>query len=336
MVLTLAPPNLFMLIAVAGASGRLGQNFLKYCAEHRLNVVALLRKNSSTEAIPAKTKVRFVDYSAAGFAELKRSLEDATHIVNLTGNTDASLSLSQLRQANVQATKLLLDAAPLLLEKFVHLSSISVYGKKFSSPLGESSPRKAYGNYGISKLEGEQLVLSYASRLNVVILQPGMIYGPGFKEGFYPVLKKLSSNKMQIIGEGNNHIPLVHINDVSGAIACACASPQSVCGSCYLIVAEPELTQIQLMDIASSAMGAQSPTKHANYQFVRLATFAKMLHDSALGKKPSLTMEMIDQLYCDRRFSSKKAVAELGWKPSVSFKIGIGQVVNQFQKEQKG
>ncbi|MFA5108556.1 MAG: NAD-dependent epimerase/dehydratase family protein [Candidatus Micrarchaeia archaeon] len=325
-----------MQIIVAGASGRLGQNFLKYCAKERLSVVALVRKNSYTGNISAKIPIRSVDYSQAGFGELKQALADATHIVNLTGSTDSSLSLNQLRQANVQATKMLLDAAPSKLEKFVHLSSISVYGKKFSGVQDESSPRRAYGNYGISKLEGEQLVLSYANRLNVIILQPGMIYGPGFKEGFYPVLKNLSSNKMAIVGSGENHIPLVHIDDVSKAIACACASQKSVCGSCYLIVTEPQLTQNQLMEIASAALKVPAPSKHINYSFLRLAACAKMLYNSLMGKKSSLTIEMIDQLYYERCFSSKKATSALGWKPSVSFKMGIEEVVNQFQKEQKG
>ena len=320
-----------MKIAVAGASGRLGQSFVRKLVENNYDAVALLRSKSSMGKIPKGVSHRFVDYNS-NTSDLKKTLEDISHIVNITGTSSTYLPESELEKANVGATKKLLEAAPSSLQKFIHISSVSVYGKHHDGIRDENSPKNADSAYAKTKLAGERVALSYKKNFSVIIIQPGMIYGPGFVGGFYPILRKILEGKMKLIGDGTNHIPLVHVDDVSNAILGA-LSAKVESGSTYLIVSEPQVTQTQLIDMAASSLGVSPPNEHADYNTMRILVGLKVFYDQLRGKKPSITMDMVDQLYCDRRFSSKKAAMELRFKPSISFKMGIEQVVNQFLRE---
>lgn len=324
-----------MLIAVAGASGRLGQNFLKKLMKKGHKVVVLLRSKSSAKKIPSSANQRYVSYESSDLSDLKKTLADVTHIVNITGSTATYLPENELTKANVDATKKLLEAAPPSLKKFIHISSIAVYGKHFEGIYDENSPKRADGAYAKTKLAGERAVLSYKKNFDVVILQPGMVYGPGFEGGFYPILQKIRDGKMKIIGSGANHIPLVHVDDVSTAILNTLGA-NVPSGSSFILVTEPQFTQLQLISMAASLFRVTSPTQHTNYGVAKLYYRAKEIYLQFIGKKPSVTLDMIEQLHCDRRFSSKRAAMSIQFKPAVSFKMGIEQVVNAFLKEKNG
>lgn len=63
-------------------------------------------------------------------------------------------------------------------KKFIHLSSIAVYGSNINR-IDESTPEAPDSPYGISKLDGDLALLSLQSdAFDVVILRPPMIYGP--------------------------------------------------------------------------------------------------------------------------------------------------------------
>jgi len=321
-----------MLIAVAGASGRLGRKLVQKLSDEGYEVLALVRANSTTGNMPVGVQSRVVDYSSSQV--VSEALSGATHIINTTGSVDTTLSLEELRLANVKATRALLEGAPSNLEKFIHIGSISVYGKNPFNLTDEKSLRNPDTKYGKTKLEGENLVLSYDKKFQVAILEPGIIYGPGFESGFYPLLKTISKNKMKLAGTGQNYMPLVHVDDVCEAIILT-LKKSVLSGSRYLIVAQPQLTQAQLVSIAAQELGNASPTSHSSPTLLKAAVVAKGAYERIRGRKPSLTTEMIDQLSIDRCFSSKKAKEELGWEACVSFKMGVAQVVNQFTEDEK-
>ncbi|MFH0927008.1 MAG: NAD-dependent epimerase/dehydratase family protein [Candidatus Micrarchaeota archaeon] len=316
-----------MKVAVAGASGKLGQEVISLLLKKNVHTIAILRAGSKAN-MPKGAIMRFADYGNS--ASLKEALHGATHIINLTGSVAAHLGLDKLRAANVQPTKMLLEAAPANLQDFIHISSIAVYGKNLEGECNESCPRNADNAYAKAKLEGERLALSYAGKFRVIILQPGIIYGPQFSEGFFEILRQLQKKKMRIIGSGKNFMPLVHVHDVAQAIfSCLSAKVQS--GSTYLLVAQPQLTQKELMEMAAKELGVSPPRKSVNYS---IANFLALFEESKarlFGGRAKLTSDMVEQIYCSRKFSCQKAKKELKWSPAVPFKTGIEQVVIEFK-----
>ncbi len=321
-----------MLIAVAGASSRLGITLLNKLSKAGYNTVALLRSGNSVENIPKNVFCRFVDYELEDCFQLKKDLSGVTHIVNITGSSLLHLGEQKLRLANVEPTKKLLESAPNSLERFIHISSICVYGKKLCAITDENCARVADNAYSKTKIEAENVVLSYSDKFKTIVLESAMIYGSNFSIGFYAILKKLLANKMQIIGDGNNHIPLIHSDDVCDAIIKSLDANVNS-GSRFILSYNPPLTQKELLVLASKYLGVSPPTSHANYHIVKFAVYLVNTYKKLIGKHPSITIDMIEQLYRDRQFCTKKAKNELGFEPKVAFKTGIEHVVSEFREK---
>jgi nucleoside-diphosphate-sugar epimerase len=82
---------------------------------------------------------------------------------------------------NVEGTRNLLDAAyRFRVKKFIHCSTVGVYGNVKNPPADENSPISPADYYQVTKYEGEKLVRHYVEQgLNAVTLLPAGIYGPG-------------------------------------------------------------------------------------------------------------------------------------------------------------
>lgn len=337
-----------MLVAVAGASGRLGLTVLRKLRARRMPCVALVRSRASAQKLASGVLWRLADYSDV--SSLASTLADVTHIVNCTGSPDSSLSMHELMAANVLPTKSLLFAAPRSLQRFVHISSIAVYGWHPKAGGDEFSPRRPDTPYGSSKLAAERLVLAQAHNRPVVVLQPGMIYGPNFYAGFWPVLRKISQGRLRLLGSGHNRLPLVHADDVAGAIICALYAPVHS-GSVFLLVGPDEITQEAAMTAAAHELGVIAPQKRVSLHLARLLmhghSFMRRLHGPAAQAPDAqslpaahsasfLTPDLLHQMSSDRFFDCSRARTLLHWRPSISFKIGLRQVVTEFESHMRG
>ncbi|MDE1798473.1 MAG: NAD-dependent epimerase/dehydratase family protein [Candidatus Micrarchaeota archaeon] len=320
-----------MLVAVAGASGHVGRRLVAFLRAKKVPVIALVRSKASASSLPAGTPFKVVDLQTG--VGLPAALRHATHVVNLTGRVDDAPE-HELYLANVLPTRQLLIAAPASLRRFVHVSSIAVYGKRPRNPVTERSPRHADGAYARTKLSGENLALSCASRFSVVVVQPAIIYGPGFESGFYPVLRQLQTGRARLIGSGGNRLPFVHVDDVvSGLYAALTARVPS--GSAFLLSSDDSPTQAQALSAAAQELGVPAPARSIPPTLASLSTRLLSFVRRLQGKPSSITPEMVAQLSSDRVFDSSRARRQLHWRPSISFKTGVRQVVNQYKQPKK-
>ncbi len=326
------PTSSRTLVAVAGASGKVGRRLMAFLRRKRVPAVALLRSRASVSALPSGTPYCLVHFET-GWG-LSDALKDATHIVNLTGNVDVSAPERELYRANVVPTSHLLTAAPPPLRRFVHVSSIAVYGKHPRLPVDENSPRRPDGPYARTKLEGERQALMHASRFPVTVLQPGIIYGPGFTAGFYPLLRALQRGRATIVGSGNNRMPFIHVDDVVEGLFRALFT-DAPSGSVFLLCPHESITQAKAMRSAAKLLHAPPPSRHTSPALAKLAARFYMLLCFLQRKVPTLTDELVSQMSADRYYDARRAHAILRWRPSVSFKMGLAQVISQYLDSQR-
>ena len=129
-----------------------------------------------------------VEYQPADLAGdepgfLDRLCQGVTHVFHLAGASSSKSSQEEMERNNVDATARLLDAAgrgPL--ERFVHMSSTSIYGeeKQLPLPVREDVEPNASRGYGKAKWGAEQEVWARSrDGMRVVVLRPVTVYGPG-------------------------------------------------------------------------------------------------------------------------------------------------------------
>ena len=205
---------------VTGANGFLGRALIKELATLNYSVRGSTRANTSNK----NSKVEIVRspflVSSSEWADLLKGCEflihtaARVHIMN-DHSTDA---LAQYREINTEATlNLARQAVNAGIKRFVYISSIKVNGE-FTRP-GEKFTSSSLPNpqdpYSISKWEAELGLkeISKVTGLDVVIVRPPLIYGPGVKGNFLNLIKAIERGALFPLASINNSRSLVGLGN---------------------------------------------------------------------------------------------------------------------------
>jgi UDP-glucose 4-epimerase len=214
-------------------------------------------------------------------------------------------------------------------------SSISIYGEYKGQTVNEEFEPRTESPYGKSKLAAEEEVRAHRRGVPTALLRFGMIYGPGFEQGYFDVFHFLEKGKMRIFGNGQNRVPLLHVDDAVRAVLLALDAHLVSCHE-YNIVGGDMPTQAELMEMAAKALRVPAPIHHSSLLFVQSASAVGSLL-SALGMQDPLPFdaENIRQLTLDRAYSAARARDELGFEAKVKLAAGIKQMVGEYRKKTK-
>lgn len=314
------------LVLVTGATGRIGSHLVRALLAKGDKVRAVVRPSGS-QPLPAGVEKFESDLSAGPLpASAFSGVEKIVHAAGLVGDFHYETLLKQ----NAFAVKNLLCYCPSTIQKIVLLSSISIYGEYKGQAVDEKFEPRTESAYGKSKLLGETFAREYCGTLPLVFLRPGMVYGPGFEEGYFPVLDYIKRGRMNIIGDGKNRIPLVHVLDVIQAILLALEADVPSC-SAYNIVGAEQPTQSELLTMAAQELGVAPPADRVSEGLAKfMAKMRFSLSSLGIGKPPKISADNFRQLTLDRAYSSEKARRELGFEARIKIRDGLKQVVREF------
>lgn len=314
------------LVLVTGATGRIGSHLVKALLAKGDNVKAVVRPGSSHSLSPGAEKLEF-DLASGTLPESAFSgVEKIVHLAGLVGDCP----YEQLIKQNAFAVKNLLCYVPSAVQRIVIISSISVYGEYKGQLVDEKFELKSESAYGKSKMLGETFAREYCGALPLVFLRPGMVYGSGFEEGYFPVLDYVKRGKMKIIGDGKNRVPLVHVLDVVQSILLALEADVPSC-STYNVVGSETLAQSELLAMAAQELGVAPPTEHVSIGMAKfLAGMRSTLASIGLGKAPKVSADNLRQLTLDRAYSTAKARQELGFEARIKLREGLKEVAKDF------
>lgn len=212
-----------MKVLVDGAAGFLGRHVVEALRRREIAVRATDRT-----PLPAWPEVERVQRELAG-GSLAELFEGITHVVHVAGLFDLAASESALFAINVELTRRMARGAALAgVERFVHVSSVTVYGRPRSAPVGEDAPIRPGNAYERSKAAGERALRELT--LPSVVLRPSGIYGP---HGRYGLAAAIASLALARARGGKGHRSLrggprmthVHVEDVAEAAAHLLTAP---------------------------------------------------------------------------------------------------------------
>lgn len=168
-----------MKIFVSGASGFAGSHFVEYVLSKEKDVICkcLVRKSSS-KIFLKKQNIVLCNGDLLDIDCLNTGLKNCEVIVHYAACIDSKDK--SIFEVNVRGTENLLKAAvKSKVKKFIFISSADVYGLNPMVPVKENSKICPQSKYAKSKIQAEQLVLSFAEKysIEVVIFRPGSIYG---------------------------------------------------------------------------------------------------------------------------------------------------------------
>ncbi|XWX05288.1 NAD(P)-dependent oxidoreductase [Aggregatilineales bacterium SYSU G02658] len=310
-------PEAAQPVLVTGGTGFLG----------RAVVAALLAQGAAVRVAARRPdrlppELRDAERFTADLAT-PNSFEPALEGVGAVIHTAVSYgSFERQQQVNVRGTQALARlAAERGVRRFVHISSLAVYGYRHSEIVTEETPPvPSRDPYSMTKRIAEKAVQA-TPNLNWVILRPGAIYGPYAPLWTSALFQLARRRPFLFIGDGRGRLPLVHVDDVVEAILRVLDDSAAVCEAFNLVHPEP----VTWRDVLSAYAAAAGQT--LRWRAVPTALAATVASVAALTSfSPSMRAALPELLYFLEHapsFSTDKLQRTLGWQPQVSLTEGI-------------
>jgi len=218
---------------------------------------------------------------------------------------------------------LMLSASKGRVQRFVEVSSISVFGWPKRLPIDDKNPFAPVGPYGRSKVLCEEAVRR--SGLPYVIVRPSITYGPHDTNGMIDKLfRLLRVGKFRVVGNGEGRVQLVYVSDLAHGIAEAALKP-GIEGKEYTCTYKDPITMQELAEMAAQTIGRKLPRPNAPLWAAKLGAvvFETAEKLGIIRGEPLVTFEKIAMVTTDRSYCIDRMREVLGWEPLVGYREGL-------------
>jgi len=305
-----------MNILITGANGFVGS----YLAKKLSNVPVVKLTLAAREASPFQWGKSFKVNQIDSTTEWSEALVGCQYIIHTAArahvmNDKDSDPLTEYRRVNVDGTiNLARQAAEAGVRRFIFISSIKVNGEQtsFGKPFTAEDTPAPEDAYGISKYEAEQELLQIAADtgLEVVIIRPPLVYGPGVKGNFSSMMRVVKKGYPLPLGSINNKRSLVALDNLVDLII-TCINHPAAANQVFLAGDGEDLSTTELLRGVAKAAGVLS-------RLIPVPAAVLMFGASLLGKK-----EMAQRLLGSLQVDISKARDLLDWTPLLSVEEGL-------------
>jgi nucleoside-diphosphate-sugar epimerase len=262
--------------------------------------------------------------------KLKLAFKDITHVFHCAAYISFDPSNYKiLRATNIKGTANIVNLCIAnKVEKLCYVSSVATLGYDADLITEET---KWEGNqnqsvYAISKYGAEMEVWRASQEgVTAVIINPGVILGPGFWNSGSGLLFKLVGKKQRYFTNGRTGY--VAVNDVTKAMLDLMDS--DIKNQRYVLVAE-NLTYKEILTTVAKSMEIAPPTKLASERMLQFAMVYDWLQSKLLGRKRRLSKALCRALTRDCKFSSEKIKTDLKSFKFTPISKATQQVVQYF------
>lgn len=297
-----------MKILVTGSSGFVGQALTAHLRKCGYTVIGAVRHNPRPEEVMVGEIKEDTDWSFA-----LNGCDAVIHtaaLIHQTNNRDEN-PLTQLRQVNLSGTlQLAHQARAAGIKRLIFISTAKVYGEEGERPYIETDTPSPKDAYAISKWEAEQKLsaLSQEDGMEVVIIRPPLVYGPGVKGNFKSLMDWVRKGLPLPLGAIDNRRSLIALDNLVDFIT-LCAdrekSPRAA-NEIFLISDGVDVSTPELLRRVAHAYDTRAHLISVPERWLRLAF--KLTGKSAAA----------DRLLGSLSLDITKAHVMLGWQPSVT------------------
>lgn len=319
-----------MHAVVTGATGFLGRRLVKSLCDDGCAVRCLVRPSSDLSPLRdelgahwSSIDVRRIDLANANAC--RAHLEPGDVLFHLAAGLTGSPSTLFLNTV-IPTRTLLRAAADADVGRFVLVSSLGVYGTtelRAGHTLTEDSPLEAQPHrrdpYTFSKVVQEHVAHEARDqhRLPLVLIRPGVIFGPG--RGVLSSRVGLQLGNLLIRMGGRQTLPYTYVENCAAAIRQA-GFADGVVGEAFNVLDDDLPTASQLVRRLARSNRKPRSLWVPGACIGPLSGLYEWYHRYSRGQVPGvITRYRSSALWKPLRYSNAKAKGELGWRPQVSF-----------------
>lgn len=231
-------------------------------------------------------------------------------------------SLAEYRRVNVAGSRRLAEqAAASGARRLVFMSTVKVNGERTAErAYTENDAPRPEDAYGISKQEAEQALRDVAQKtgLEVVVLRPPLVYGPGVKGNFLRLMNLVARGVPLPLGAVDNRRSFIYTGNLAGAIIQALDAPQAA-GRTYLVSDGEDVSTPDLVRALARALGVKP-------RLLSLPLAALGLGAALAGKRAEFA-----RLTGSLQVDSSRIRRELDWQPRYSLTQGLAETARWYR-----
>lgn len=306
-----------MRVLVTGARGFVGGRLLtRLAADGRLAM-----RGAGRAAGPAPAPIEWMASGAVDAeTDWRPLLADVQLVVHLAARVHvmrdrSSDPLQAFRLVNVDGTlNLARQAAAAGVSRLVFLSSVKVNGE--AGRFTEASAPAPADPYGISKLEAEVGLSRIADRtgLEVVVVRPPLVYGPGVKANFHALMQAVARGIPLPLASVDNRRSLVALDNLVDLIATVLDHPAAA-NQTFLVSDGEDCSTSDLIRRLGRAIGRPARLFPVPVSVLRRGA-------ALVGRR-----DMVERLVGTLQVDIAKARQVLGWTPPISLDEGLRRAV---------
>lgn len=306
-------PLSYKTAVVTGAAGFVGRHLMRALREQGVEVIATDRITPDPQLLK-ELDVAFKPSDLLDEESLIRVAKGVDVVFNPAGLFSYSLPYAPMYRVNVEGSRTLARAMRKAgVGRLMHWSTAEVYGRLDRIPADETTPPRPQHTYAMTKLLGEREVMRHHRQfgLPATVIRPTAIVGPHSIYGAINGLRLIYKGWMlYTVGQGDNLVNIVHIDDVVGAALHLANLPEAV-GQVYNVSDDSYVTSREMNREVARILGKRDPQRHLKLPQSLLTFFAGMVEGSCklVGQKPLVEKDTIRILYQDCAFDNSKLKA---------------------------
>jgi len=309
-------------VLLTGATGFVGSELVKQLSPQKLKVLG--RSN------PAIDDAIFCEAGIDGSSVYSAHLEDVKCIIHSAArahimNDTVANPLEEFRKVNTFGTLNLAQQAAIAgVKRFIFVSSIKVSGESTQTgkPFRHSDKPSPEDAYGISKYEAEEGLKKIAEEtgMEVVIIRPTLVYGPGVKANFLSLVNLVRKRIPLPLGLINNQRSLVAIDNLVDLIV-TCIDHPNAANETFLVSDDDDVSTTELLKRIGTAFVFKP-------MLLPIPRWALTIPAAMLGKK-----SVVDRLYGSLQVDISHTKHRLNWTPPVTMGQQLAKIADSFNSK---
>ncbi len=308
-----------MKINVIGGSGFIGSHLLR-------------KLNGSYELLnldknPSKEFERITTIgNICNIEDIRKGIGNPEYVVLLAAEyKDDVTPRSLYYDVNVEGTRNVLKVMEEKgINKIIFTSSVSIYGLNRDNP-NENSGEKPFGDYGISKWQGEEILREWYNKdpenRTLIIIRPTVVFGPGNTGNVYNLLKQIAVGTFIRIGNGENKKSMSFVENVAGFLKFLIDRNYSGY-HLFNYADKPDYNMNELIKVAEKSIGKKVPMIRVPYFIGYMGGLGFDLITKITGKKYRINSVRVKKFCANTQFDSTKMRSE-GYVPAYDLDKGL-------------
>lgn len=291
-------------IAVTGANGFLGSALVRHLRDEGIDTLAISRSSSASSSVSVGDIGPNTDWSVV--------LRGVSCVVHCAGRahvlkeTEVDPAEAFRRVNTLGSVRLVQDAVRAGVRRVVFISSIGVLGANTNrrGPFGDTDAPNPHDPYSVSKYAAETALQGIAreSGLELVIVRPTLIYGPGAPANFQRLVRLVESGIPLPLGAIRNSRSLTSVGNMASLLK-RCAEAPAAAGQTLLAADGVDLSTPELVREIARGLGKRPRLLPVPVRLLRLA-------GSATGRS-----SVVERLVGSLQVDTSRTRDLLGWSP---------------------